>query len=268
MSDFESVTRPVSSKDRLLEALPRWVNSWQLGLGLAVTALVFVAYRWQTVDLSGVLSLPLGFVLSAAFAYGAALVCLALVPVSERQSGDQIVSAGLAAHLLKYVPGSLWQGQRLFAAGGRTAVGQFALGVLLAAGLGLGLSSRGLWVVLGFVLVMVSTVQNLRFWGVRLAVRSLVFGSLATAGVAISGAMAGAALGLEPIQSGREITGAWGFGVLAIPVPAGIGMRELYLSFSASPDAAAQLGLVHRVLTMAADAVVGLVGFLSIRRNT
>ena len=151
--------------------------------------------------------------------------------------------------------------------GGMSAVFTFALGVLAAAGLGLAVSGRLISVVLGVGAFVTAIGVAWRAWGMKVAIRVGLLSLLVMAFVAVSGALVGAGAGLGAAWAAREIAGAWGLGVLVLPVPAGLGIRELFLSLSEIPAASAQLGLVHRVVTLAVDVLVGGVGFMLAARR-
>ena len=78
--------------------------------------------------------------------------------------------------------------------------------------------------------------------------------------IGLSGGILGAAMGMSFIATGRDIVSAWGLGVLVVPVPAGLGIRELYLSVAGTTGMALEVGVVHRLISLVADIVIGLVG--------
>jgi hypothetical protein len=90
---------------------------------------------------------------------------------------------------------------------------------------------------------------------------------LGAAGIFASGALLGHGLDAGWLESGRGIAGAWGFGVIALPVPAGLGIRELYLSLVDPTGVGAALALTHRSLTIVADILLGVAGLALVRRG-
>lgn len=241
--------------------LLRLLRSWWLGLILAGVATVIVISRWSSLDFEILVAVsPVAQVSAAAF-YGAGLYAMAQMSREPGVRNSSIVAAGLSAQLLKYVPGSVWQGQRLLAVGGRQTVLRFALGVLTAAGASLVMSGRLSAIVLGVTMASGALLVCARTWGWSAANRILVWAMAVAASVFASGALVGWGAGLDVLWSGREIAGAWGLGVAAVPVPAGLGIRELFLSLSDAAEAAAKLGLIHRVVTLVTDAAVGMLGF-------
>ena len=246
--------------------IQRLASSWWLGLALALAAAVFVFLSWRSVDFASLSTVTGPYLLGSGLFYGSALMLMTLIPQGSRVVAG-LTYATMSAHLFKYVPGSIWQGQRLVAVGGMSVVFRFAFGVLTAAGLGLAVSGRMFAVLLGLGVIATALGVGWRSWGLRYAVRMALLAILIVLGVAMSGAVVGAGAHLDPWWSARQISGAWGLGVLAVPVPAGLGIRELFLSLSDMPAASAQIGLVHRVVTLAVDTLVGGIGFLLATRR-
>lgn len=262
-------SEPASSGlGRATSVLLRLIGSWWLGFVLAGVATVIVVFRWSALDFETLVSVsPVAQVSAAAF-YGAGLYAMAQMSREPGVRDSSIVAAGLSAQLLKYVPGTVWQGQRLLAVGGRQTVLRFALGVLTAAGASLAMSGRLSAVALGVTMASGALLVCRRTWGWSAANRILVWAMAVAVSVFASGALVGWGAGLDLLWSGREIAGAWGLGVAAVPVPAGLGIRELFLSLSDAAEAAAELGLVHRVVTLVTDAAVGMLGLgLLMRRR-
>lgn len=247
--------------------LLRLVGSWWLGFVLAGIATVIVVSRWSSLDFETLVSVSPVAQISAAATYGAGLYAMAQMSSQPGARDSSVVAAGLSAQLLKYVPGSVWQGQRLLAVGGRQTVLRFALGVLTAAGASLAMSGRLSAIALGVAMASGALLVCWRTWGRPAANRILIWAIAVALSVFASGALVGWGAGLDLVWSGREIAGAWGLGVAAVPVPAGLGIRELFLSLSDAAEAAAKLGLVHRVLTLVTDAAVGMLGLVLLMRN-
>lgn len=257
----------ISEEDSVLALFMRLAGSWWLGVGLASVAIIFVVSRWRSFEFEDLQSVSLLLQIAAASVYVVGLVALAQMP---RESGDRttrLLCAGLSAQLLKYVPGSVWQGQPLLAVGGGSAIARLVAGVLMSAGVGLAISDRLLAVVLGVIVLGVAMGASWRLWGWVTSKRLLLLSIPVAMSVFISGVLVGTGAGLDPWWSGREMAGAWGLGVVAVPVPAGLGIREFFLSLSSQPQAAAQLGVVHRVVTLAADVVVGAIGMICAAKN-
>lgn len=250
-----------------MATIQRVGGAWWLGVLLAAIAIIVVASRWRSIDFGGLLSVSPAAQVGAAVAYGLALFVIARMPMHPDTYRADIIPAGLSAHLLKYVPGSVWQGQRLLAVGGFGSVARFAVGAFASAGFGLAVSGRGLATISGVVVTVVSFTFAWRAWGRLEASRLTVLAGVAAIAVFVSGALVGLGAGIDPWWSASEVSGAWGFGVMAVPVPAGLGIRELFLSLSAMPVAAAELGVVHRVVTLVTDAVVGGIGILGVMRR-
>jgi hypothetical protein len=252
--------------DRAVSRLNRIARSRVLGLVLVIAALIVVVTQWRGMDFTGLQRLAPGRALLALLAYLGALVALAAIPGAVRP-GTGALEGGLKAQLVKYVPGGLWQAQPLLAAGGGGSVALFAIGVLAAASLGLTLSGSWLLVLAGG-LVFVSCALYVRFkWSPLHALRTVLLVLGAVAGITLSGALVGSGLGLEAVASGREVVGGWGLGVLAVPIPAGIGVREAYIGMVGANDWGPVLALTHRVVTVAGDVIAGLAGITLARRR-
>lgn len=217
-------------------------------------------------DFSGLQKLTAGRALLALMAYVGALLALAAIPGTVRPRTREIAGA-LKAQLVKYVPGGLWQAQPLLVAGGGGSVALFGIGVLAAAGLGLALS--GLWVLaLSGGTVFLLCVLYVRFkWSPVQALRTALLVAVVVAGIALSGALVGTGLGIEATASGREVVGGWGLGVLAVPIPAGLGVREAYIGMVGAEDWGPVLALTHRVITIGGDVIAGLAGMALARRQ-
>lgn len=247
-----------------MQFILRWTRSWQLGLVLAVIAVIFVVINWQTVDFSVFSGLSTGDLILSALAYGAALWLIAYAVLPDRTAGGRnsrpILGSGLAAQLLKYVPGTLWQGQRVYATGGMGAVARFTSAGFLAAGVSLIISGRLLSSMLGVAAVVVTFGLSVRYLGSKVALRVALVSFIVSVGVATSGAFVGSSLGLDAVSAGREVAGAWGFGILVVPVPAGLGVRELYLSLASEAALGPNLALTHRAMTLAVDFAIGSIG--------
>lgn len=226
-----------------------------------MAAFIVVAVRWQELDFSGLQRLTPISAVSATAVYLIALVALAFVPGQPRPT-KRGVAGGLKAQLVKYVPGGVWQAQPLLVAGGGVTVALFAIGVFAAASLGLAASGSRVLLV-GGGLLFVFCVTYVRYkWGLSIAVRLGLLAAVATALIALSGAVVGSGLGLESIASAREVAGGWGLGVLAVPIPAGLGVREAYISLAGAETSGPLLALTHRVVTLIGDVGVGLAGFM------
>lgn len=247
--------------------LLRLVGSWWLGFVLAGIAIVFVVSRWSSLDFETLVTVSPVAQISAATFYGAGLYAMAQMSREPGVRDSSVVAAGLSAQLLKYVPGSVWQGQRLLAVGGKLTVLRFALGVLTAAGVSLAMSGRLSAIALGVAMASGALIVCRRIWGWSAVNRILVWAMAVAVSVFASGMLVGWGAGLDLLWSGREIAGAWGLGVAAVPVPAGLGIREVFLSLSDAAEAAAKLGLVHRVVTLVTDAAVGMVGLVLLVRG-
>lgn len=257
---------PDSWAGRALRELQRLADSLWVGVGLALIAAIFVFWRWRAIDFSNLLDVSLPAQVVAGVVYGLSLLVMAQAPRHGEAEPAPLLYAGLAAHLLKYVPGSVWQGQRLLAVGGLASVARFGLCVLIAAGIGLLASGRVVAIVGGVTVVAVGIFASARMWGLRESLRLTSLSLGVTLAVFVSGVLVGVGADLDPWWSGREVSGAWGLGVVAIPVPAGLGIRELFFSLSSMPEAAAELGVVHRVVTLVVDGVIGAVGILGFVR--
>lgn len=262
MSDRSNINLSKLRRSPLVEFVIRWSRSWQVGSAIAVFAGIFVFSNWRSVEWSGLYEIAPELLTGAAIGYGGALMVLGLVvsPGRGRRS-LQLFGSGLAAQLLKYAPGTIWQGQRLYSVGGASVVAQFAGTIFVAAGLGLVVSGASVVGAIGVVAVVGTLVAGHRLFGSFITLRIGLFSVMVAAGVGVSGALIGKGLGLDAISSGRDVVGAWGLGALTVPVPAGLGVRELYLSLATSgSDAVPQLAVAHRALTLVMDVMIGIWG--------
>lgn len=242
-------------------------NSW-VGLALGVTALIVVAIRWQQVDITVLVdSDPLTLIISG-LSYALALIAFAFLSHPLDETSRVAIGAGLSAHALKYVPGTIWQGQRLLAVGGPSAVAKFAAGVVLAGGFALVTSGVLIWAASGTAVVLVVVVFVGRQWGPRELRRLMSIAILGFVAILGSGFLLGLSLGFDAWGAARDVAGAWGLGVLVVPVPAGLGVREIYFAASAASETGAALAVAHRTVTLIADACVGSLGFVLLRRAT
>lgn len=250
--------------------LVSFARSWKLGLPLATAAIAVVVIRLESEDFELLGSVSPIAIAGSGLSYAFGLLALAVAPTTVGGFDRRTLGSGMAAHLLKYVPGSVWQGQRLFAVGGAGAVGRFVLVVVLAAGAAL-LASGHLWSTLvGATVTVMAVWLGNRAWGGRAVIWFLSIGVSAALAIGVSGGILGAAMGIGFVESARDIGAAWGLGVVAVPVPAGLGVRELYLSVGSDSALSIGLGLAHRMVSLGADAIVGWVGLtaFSVRRST
>ena len=268
MSNTAGEGDPPRWKGDSLTLVLRWARSWKLGLLLMVVALAFVFVAWRDADFSGLTAAGWGSIAASAMAYGVAVLLMAAAVIENTSSKSSTsLAAGLSTQLFKYVPGTIWQGQRILASDGVSGIGRFAGVVLIAAALGLGASGRGVSIAIALIVGAVVLGLTWRSSGQSAAARVVGLGLGVAIGISLSGAALGAGLGMEAGQVGREIAGAWGLGVLIVPVPAGIGVRELYLSLGATSDATAQLAIAHRSMTLVIDVAFGLLGVLITRAS-
>ncbi len=245
---------------RRFQTLGRIARSWKLGLLLALIATIVVVSRVDIEEFRLVGAVSPAAILGSSISYAAGLLVLALAPAVSQRVDRRTIGSGMSAHLLKYVPGSIWQGQRLLATGGVAAVGRFVLLVVLSAS-GALLVSGHLWAILvGSVVATIAVWIGWRNWGADYVIGAIVMSWAVVLAIGLSGGILGAAMGMSFIATGRDIVSAWGLGVLVVPVPAGLGIRELYLSVAGTTGMALEVGVVHRLISLVADIVIGLVG--------
>ncbi|MGD2101697.1 MAG: hypothetical protein PVG83_05620 [Acidimicrobiia bacterium] len=244
-----------------VQVLLSWARSWQLGLILAVLAIGFVAVSWRSVDFDQLFVLPPGAILGSAGAYAMALGSIALAVWQPGPPPPRtVIGSGLAAQILKYVPGSVWQGQRILGVAGWRALTRFTGVVFAAAGIGLAVSGGTIAVIAGVSVVAVTLTICIRFLSPGEAASVGLVSAVTVISIVLSGAFLGWGLGIDPMASGRDVVGAWGLGALAVPIPAGVGIREFYFSVTNDPDVGAQLAIGFRAVTLIVDVVVGSLG--------
>lgn len=267
MNMNEKDSNPTGRRIRAIVApLVTLARSWQVGLVFGAIALLVVGLRWPSMELDAFAQLQLLPVVGSAATYGFALLTLGSFLWRPDRSWT-LVGSGMAAQLLKYVPGSIWQAQRLLAVGGAPSVGEFAAVAAMAAGIGMGVSGSWFVGLVGLLAALAVVAIVVRLLGVVVAVRIGLAGLAVVSLIVVSGALLGIALGLDSLDSGQTVVAAWGVGVLAVPVPAGIGVRELYFSLAEGGETGVQLAIAHRTLTLFVDVAVGSVGlWLSSRR--
>lgn len=239
------------------EALDRLLRSRLLSLTLIAIAGWFIVSRWVSADWSPLRSVDLGWLLVAATSYS--LVPLGIAIGAGARLRNRLFRSVLAAQLHKYIPGGVWQAQPLVSAGGFSFAGRMALATFVTAGVAIALGTTG-WVRLA-ALVTAGTLVAVYGWrsGARDGMLLLCAGGIAAAFMVGSGAAVSSALGLDGLRVGRAVGAAWGFGVIAIPVPSGLGVREASLTILLAGDGAA-VAASHRLVTLVADVVMGAAG--------
>lgn len=232
----------------------RLMRSPLLSAGLILTAGVFIAFRWRSTDWTALATAKIGWLLLGGLAYAAALLAL---PIAATGGPDRrIWRAAFEAQLHKYVPGSVWQAQPLVAVGGLRLALRVGWATILTAAIAIAANVQG-WVLVAtsIALVCLIAVSGARL-GWRFTAKGVFWAGVAALLMITSGALVAVGLGMDFVSVGRAVGAAWGFGVLAVPVPSGIGIREasmtLLLSEQGPPVAAA-----HRLLTLVVDVVVG-----------
>ncbi len=240
------------SKSRLerVEDLARRVSrSRLLGTVLAAVALWFAVTTWERpeVDLSaGTMTLAL---VGSALLYAGALLSLSA-------SLGRLWVSGLASQLLKYVPGTIWQAQPTMAAGGWDAMGRLVAATVVGALLAV--SCAGGWVTAaGLVATAIALAAVAKIRGNRAAALTLAAGATAAVLLGASGAVIGFAVGAGGFEWARAVAAGWGAGVLALPVPAGLGVREAVFAVMGPVETGAVVAAAHRTATVAIDVVVG-----------
>lgn len=255
-----SHTRERSPLGRLYKFLNVAARSWQFGLLLMAIAAVVVVNRWDLPEMRSLGELPFGSLVLAGLAYASGLVVLTYVSVLDVENRLQSVGRALRAQVLKYIPGSVWQVQALLAEGGRRSVAIYGASGILAAGQGLLFSPYALVAVCGLVIVAGTVLVAAKTLGPRSTLICLFAASVLVGTIWVSGGLVGAGLGLGFLESARQIASAWAVGVVAIPVPAGLGIREMYLAIG-SPSLV-ELGIAHRLVTFLVDLVVPIAGLV------
>lgn len=239
------------------ETVETLLRSPLVSLGLVAIAGWFISSRWVAADWSSLRSVDLGWLLVAAVSY--VFVPLAIAVAAGAGFRSRLLRSALAAQIHKYVPGGIWQAQPLVAAGGLSFAGRMALATFVTAGFSIGIGTEG-WVRLAALAAAGAAVV---VYGWRLGAPSAlllsVAGGVAAGCMVGSGAAISSALDLESLQVGRAVGAAWGFGVIAVPVPSGLGVREASLTILLAGDGAV-VATTHRLVTLVSDVVMGAVG--------
>ena len=235
-----------------------------IGVALAVIGIVVLAFSGRHVwseSRDAFASASLSYVALASVAFAAATVSLALSISFLVDRGRVMWFGAMASQLLKYIPGSVWQTAFLYSDAMFRGVGVYVGVTLFAAATALALSAVPV-LVIPAALVMVTLFT--------LGARSIGFGRVSVAAslaglsggfVLVSGLLTAAAIGSD-LQLGRELATVWGIGVLAIPVPAGLGVREgaIALLSTSDPGTVLAVATLHRLATTVADGCVGAFG--------
>ena len=240
---------------RTMEMIESVARSRTAGVVLVLAAAVFLSVAWRDADFGVAASAKPLWLVVAACLYGAAIVALAAVASTPLSIRDLVPV--LDAQIFKYVPGGLPQSAPLLRAGGARLVGRYALATLVSALAGVLIAApRNLRIALAMTLTLVAA-----FGYQRLGARRLLRKGALVAGVALliaaSGSAVALSLDLDPALAGRAVAGGWGIGVLALPVPSGLGVREAAIALLAGPELAA-VAVLHRLVTFVTDLSLGV----------
>lgn len=210
----------------------------------------------------------LGLVVVAGIAFGAGTFMLAMAATYALSGRERMLYGSMASQALKYIPGSVWQTSFVFAEASISGVATFAGVTFFTAAVALGVSGILVLQLVGLAFASALLAVAVRRLGTR---RTAVVGGMAVGSAAFivaSGVAVSASVGAS-INLGFDIGTSWAIGVMAIPVPAGLGVREGVMTVVADDAAAVVLAVsaLHRVATTAADALVGGAGILLWRRS-
>jgi hypothetical protein len=230
------------------------VTSPIVGAALLVASAIFITVRWAESDLSVIRSADPRWLISGAVSYTVAL--LSLAGAGFHRLEGRVISTVFEAQLYKYVPGGVWQSRPLLRAGGVGLVGRYALATLVSAVLAIALVTTGPGRVAVVALVAIVTLVSMVRLGPVSGLRFITLATLTVSLIAGSGACVAMAVGLSPFDAARAVAGGWGAGVLAVPVPGGLGVREAAIMVVGGSDAAA-LAAIHRLVTLTTDVVLG-----------
>lgn len=233
------------------------VRSRITGVVLAVASLIVIFDRWGDAPWDRLSEVRPSSLALSAVAYAIAPVALAYGAFGSIRG--EVGGAGLATQLLKYVPGTVWQAHPIYATAGAQGVASYGLSVLLAASLALAISGLPLATVSGAVAAFIVAGFVWYRQGAALTLRMTTTALIAVFALALSGAALATAFDVDPLTTGTRVSAAWGAGVWAVPVPAGLGVREAFLAITSGPDLA-PLVATHRLVTLVADVVLGLLG--------
>ena len=149
-----------------------------------------------------------------------------------------------------------------------SGVATFAGVALFTATIVLGVSGILIVQLVGWAIAVALLTVAVRRLGGR---RTVVVGGLAvvSAVLIVSSGMAVSASVGGPLTLGVDLGTSWAIGVMAIPVPAGLGVREGAMAVLADADAAMVLAAsaLHRLAATAADALIGGAGIVLWRRS-
>jgi len=254
--------------DSLVEGTRRLLRNPLIGIGFAVVAIAFVATRWSDswTELKGLAAGAHWLGLAAALVlYVLALLAIAAGIAISLGPSAGVFWGALGGQLLKYIPGAVWQG--IPTAAERSTSGYLTYGAVTlgAASVGLLLSRRPLIVAAGFAFCAILLFAGFRSASPATTVTVALLVVVAVVCLAASAAAVGSMYGLDPATWGRDLAAAWGVGVLSIPVPAGLGIRELALTGFSEADTAtiALVATSHRSVTLVGDVAAGVVGLIA-----
>ncbi len=263
-------TIPVSDR-RLVDGARTWLQNPLIGVSTALVAIGFVATKWsdswgQLRDLAAGAQW-VGLVASLALYVLALLAVAAGISMSLDRS-VWVFWGALGGQLLKYIPGAIWQGIPTAAERSIGGYLTYAVVTLGAAGVGLLLSRQTLIVGFGVALCAALFFLGAKYRSVSTAAQVGLVIVTAVLLLAASGAAIGMTYGLDPFTWGRDMAAAWSLGVLSIPIPAGLGIRELALTGLSDADVAsvALVATSHRAVTLFGDVAAGAIGLIAYSR--
>jgi hypothetical protein len=237
---------------RLVERLAK---SPVLGTVLVVVSATFIAGRWSAADLHELTDARVDWLVVSGLSYAGGVASLAMAATGRMQRS--VLQPAFEAQLYKYIPGGFWQGGPWIRVGGLSLVGRYAAATVAAAVVSLALATTGVLLLACAALIIVVGIMLQPRIGWPTLARSSTLILLTVFLIAGSGAAIGFALGRDPLSMGRAVGAAWGTGVLAVPVPGGLGVREAALTLLEGAEAA-PVAAMHRLVTLSTDVLLGI----------
>ena len=201
-------------------------------------------------------------------AFAAAHLMLAFSITYALRGAREVFFGSMASQTLKYVPGSIWQTSYIFAEATVKGVGIYVAATLFAAAAALSIADASAIRFVGIAGVGALLIAAVVRLGFQRAIRACSLAAGAAAFVVLSGMAIARSLGAGS-SLGLDLATGWGMGVLAVPVPAGLGVREGVLSVvsDSEPGVTVAASALHRIATTLADGIIGGLGILWWRRS-
>jgi len=241
--------------------MKRLARSRLLTILLLAGSMLFVLLRWRDARWEALAGADIPLLLAGGVVYAGSLAALIAVIAD---GGRMMVAAGASTQLLKYLPGGIWLGQPLLAAGRMADIGSYAWGALVAAGTATTLGAGAPFSYIGGLFTLAAIGFGLWYFGIRQGLMRSVYATGAGAAIVVSGVVVSLALGGSGWSDGQAVGLSWAVGVFAVPVPAGLGVREAMMTLLGGTDAA-PLAAAHRLVTFLVDVLVGVAGFTILR---